>query len=118
MGTRSKTHGPTLGPDRVGSGIPQPGEWPAASIREWPSAQEPGHHYAMGHNPRTCPTCNGLRFDEWNPLPNLVGRGFHSSVAGRVIGCQTVTHIVPLAKADPWFARWYAAWQRDFADLA
>ncbi len=30
---------------------------------------------------------------------------------------QTVTHIVPLAAADPWFARWYAAWQRDFADL-
>ena len=31
---------------------------------------------------------------------------------------QTVTHIVPLAGTDPWFARWYAAWQRDFADLA
>ncbi len=31
---------------------------------------------------------------------------------------QTVTHIVPLAGMDPWFARWYAAWQRDFADLA
>ncbi len=31
---------------------------------------------------------------------------------------QTVTHIVPLAAKDPWFARWYAAWQRDFADLA
>ncbi len=30
---------------------------------------------------------------------------------------QTVTHIVPLADGDPWFARWYAAWQRDFADL-
>ncbi len=31
---------------------------------------------------------------------------------------QTVTHIVPLAGTDPWFARWYVAWQRDFADLA
>ena len=31
---------------------------------------------------------------------------------------QTVTHIVPLAQMDPWFAQWYAAWQRDFADLA
>jgi hypothetical protein len=34
---------------------------------------------------------------------------------------QTVTYIVPLANMDdtgPWFARWYAAWQRDFADLA
>jgi guanosine-3',5'-bis(diphosphate) 3'-pyrophosphohydrolase len=30
---------------------------------------------------------------------------------------QTVTYIVPLAAMDPWFARWYAAWQRDFADL-
>ena len=31
---------------------------------------------------------------------------------------QTVTHIVPLAGMDPWFVQWYAAWQRDFADLA
>ena len=31
---------------------------------------------------------------------------------------QTVTYIVPLAAMDPWFARWYAAWQQDFADLA
>ena len=31
---------------------------------------------------------------------------------------QTVTYIVPLAGTDPWFTRWYAAWQRDFADLA
>jgi (p)ppGpp synthase/HD superfamily hydrolase len=30
---------------------------------------------------------------------------------------QTVTYIVPLAELDPWFARWYAAWQQDFADL-
>jgi len=30
---------------------------------------------------------------------------------------QTVTYIVPLADGYPWFARWYAAWQRDFADL-
>src|SRR6204780_2901344 len=31
---------------------------------------------------------------------------------------QTVTYIVPLAAMDPWFARWYAAWQQDFAYLA
>ena len=31
---------------------------------------------------------------------------------------QTVTYIVPLAAMDPWFGRWYAAWQQDFADLA
>jgi guanosine-3',5'-bis(diphosphate) 3'-pyrophosphohydrolase len=30
---------------------------------------------------------------------------------------QTVQHIVPLAAAEPWFAAWYADWQRDFADL-
>jgi GTP pyrophosphokinase len=30
---------------------------------------------------------------------------------------QTVTHIVPLAAAEPWFAAWYACWQADFADL-
>jgi GTP pyrophosphokinase len=31
---------------------------------------------------------------------------------------QTVTRIVSLAGTEPWFAGWYAAWQRDFADLA
>jgi guanosine-3',5'-bis(diphosphate) 3'-pyrophosphohydrolase len=31
---------------------------------------------------------------------------------------QTVQHIVPLAATEPWFAAWYADWQRDFADLA
>jgi guanosine-3',5'-bis(diphosphate) 3'-pyrophosphohydrolase len=31
---------------------------------------------------------------------------------------QTVTHIVPLAATEPWFARWYADWQQEFADLA
>ncbi len=31
---------------------------------------------------------------------------------------QTVTFIVPLASRLPWFARWYAGWQADFADLA
>jgi guanosine-3',5'-bis(diphosphate) 3'-pyrophosphohydrolase len=31
---------------------------------------------------------------------------------------QTVTHIVPLAATEPWFARWYADWQQDYADLA
>jgi guanosine-3',5'-bis(diphosphate) 3'-pyrophosphohydrolase len=30
---------------------------------------------------------------------------------------QTVRYIVPLAAAEPWFAAWYAEWQRDFADL-
>jgi guanosine-3',5'-bis(diphosphate) 3'-pyrophosphohydrolase len=30
---------------------------------------------------------------------------------------QTVRYIVPLAAAEPWFAAWYADWQRDFADL-
>jgi GTP pyrophosphokinase len=30
---------------------------------------------------------------------------------------QTVAYIVPLAKSEPWFAQWYAAWQTDFADL-
>jgi guanosine-3',5'-bis(diphosphate) 3'-pyrophosphohydrolase len=30
---------------------------------------------------------------------------------------QTLRHIVPLAAAEPWFADWYAAWQRDYADL-
>jgi (p)ppGpp synthase/HD superfamily hydrolase len=31
---------------------------------------------------------------------------------------QTVSYILPLAQNFPWFARWYAAWQRDFEDLA
>jgi (p)ppGpp synthase/HD superfamily hydrolase len=31
---------------------------------------------------------------------------------------QTVTCIVPLAAADPWFARWYSDWQAAHADLA
>jgi GTP pyrophosphokinase len=31
---------------------------------------------------------------------------------------QTVRHIIPLAATEPWFATWYADWQRDFADLA
>ena len=30
---------------------------------------------------------------------------------------QTVTHIVPLTAAQPWFAAWYAEWEADFADL-
>jgi guanosine-3',5'-bis(diphosphate) 3'-pyrophosphohydrolase len=35
----------------------------------------------------------------------------------RAYYAQTVTYILPLAAADPWFAQWYAAWQADFADL-
>jgi guanosine-3',5'-bis(diphosphate) 3'-pyrophosphohydrolase len=31
---------------------------------------------------------------------------------------QTVRLIVPLAAANPWFERWYAAWQAAHADLA
>jgi guanosine-3',5'-bis(diphosphate) 3'-pyrophosphohydrolase len=31
---------------------------------------------------------------------------------------QTVTYIVPLAQDFPWFAAWYAAWERAHADLA
>jgi len=31
---------------------------------------------------------------------------------------QTVTYIVPLAAASPWFARWYQTWQTAHADLA
>jgi guanosine-3',5'-bis(diphosphate) 3'-pyrophosphohydrolase len=31
---------------------------------------------------------------------------------------QTVAYIVPLAARVPWFARWYAQWQTEFADLA
>lgn len=30
---------------------------------------------------------------------------------------QTVTYIVPLAAAHPWFDRWYAQWQAEFSDL-
>jgi guanosine-3',5'-bis(diphosphate) 3'-pyrophosphohydrolase len=31
---------------------------------------------------------------------------------------QTVRFIIPLAATEPWFAEWYASWERDFADLA
>jgi len=31
---------------------------------------------------------------------------------------QTVTHIVPLAAREPWFADWYSQWQLELADLA
>lgn len=31
---------------------------------------------------------------------------------------ETVRVIVPLSAAHPWFADWYAAWQREFAHLA
>jgi GTP pyrophosphokinase len=31
---------------------------------------------------------------------------------------QTVRYIIPLATTEPWFAEWYASWERDFADLA
>jgi len=36
----------------------------------------------------------------------------------RAYYAQTVTFIVPLAAAHPWFARWYDGWQAEFADLA
>jgi guanosine-3',5'-bis(diphosphate) 3'-pyrophosphohydrolase len=36
----------------------------------------------------------------------------------RAYYAQTVTHIVPLAATEPWFAAWYADWQAEFADLA
>jgi guanosine-3',5'-bis(diphosphate) 3'-pyrophosphohydrolase len=36
----------------------------------------------------------------------------------RAYYAQTVTHVVPLAAAQPWFAAWYAGWQSEFADLA
>ncbi len=36
----------------------------------------------------------------------------------RAYYAQTVTHIVPLTAAQPWFAAWYAEWAADFADLA
>lgn len=35
----------------------------------------------------------------------------------RAYYAQTVRYIVPLAATVPWFAAWYADWQRDFADL-
>jgi GTP pyrophosphokinase len=31
---------------------------------------------------------------------------------------QTVSHIVPLAAGQPWFAAWYAGWQAELSDLA
>ncbi|HEY7011672.1 MAG TPA: HD domain-containing protein [Streptosporangiaceae bacterium] len=31
---------------------------------------------------------------------------------------QTVSHIVPLAAGQPWFAAWYADWQAELSDLA
>jgi guanosine-3',5'-bis(diphosphate) 3'-pyrophosphohydrolase len=36
----------------------------------------------------------------------------------RAYYAQTVAHIVPLAAGQPWFAAWYADWQREHADLA
>jgi guanosine-3',5'-bis(diphosphate) 3'-pyrophosphohydrolase len=36
----------------------------------------------------------------------------------RAYYAQTVQFIVPLAKAERWFAGWYAAWQSEFSDLA
>ena len=36
----------------------------------------------------------------------------------RAYYAQTVEHIVPLAAGEPWFARWYADWAAEFADLA
>jgi GTP pyrophosphokinase len=36
----------------------------------------------------------------------------------RAYYAQTVTHIVPLAAREPWFAAWYADWQAEMADLA
>jgi GTP pyrophosphokinase len=36
----------------------------------------------------------------------------------RAYYAQTVRYIVPLAAAEPWFAAWYADWQREFSDLA
>jgi guanosine-3',5'-bis(diphosphate) 3'-pyrophosphohydrolase len=35
----------------------------------------------------------------------------------RAYYAQTVRYIVPLAAAEPWFAAWYADWQREFSDL-
>jgi hypothetical protein len=31
---------------------------------------------------------------------------------------QTVTHIIPLADDEPWFAQWYGEWQQHFRQLA
>jgi guanosine-3',5'-bis(diphosphate) 3'-pyrophosphohydrolase len=36
----------------------------------------------------------------------------------RAYYAQTVTHIVPLAAGEPWFAAWYGQWQLELADLA
>jgi len=36
----------------------------------------------------------------------------------RAYYAQTVTYIVPLAAGEPWFRRWYQAWQAEHADLA
>jgi (p)ppGpp synthase/HD superfamily hydrolase len=30
---------------------------------------------------------------------------------------QTVTHIIPLAAGEPWFAAWYGQWRHELADL-
>lgn len=30
---------------------------------------------------------------------------------------ETLTYIVPLAEADPWFDAWYASWRKQFAHL-
>jgi guanosine-3',5'-bis(diphosphate) 3'-pyrophosphohydrolase len=35
----------------------------------------------------------------------------------RAYYAQTVTHIVPLAAGEPWFAAWYGQWQLELADL-
>jgi (p)ppGpp synthase/HD superfamily hydrolase len=36
----------------------------------------------------------------------------------RAYYAQTVTHIVPLAGDEPWFAGWYEQWQLELGDLA
>ena len=36
----------------------------------------------------------------------------------RTYYAETVRTIVPLSAAHPWFADWYATWQREFAHLA
>ncbi len=36
----------------------------------------------------------------------------------RAYYAQTVTHIVPLAAGEPWFADWYQQWELELADLA
>jgi len=35
----------------------------------------------------------------------------------RAYYAQTVRYIVPLAATEPWFAAWYADWQREHSDL-